>query len=292
MGEASAVSAFWTHLGRPPQSALDETLERLVSEAEAANGGRRAPPDEFLAHVARHVPEDAELPKHLSSLRAEELYLAFLCSRQDTDAIAAFEAAHSGAVGHVAAKLRLSSSDRDELEQRLRTWLFVPAASGKTGIEGYAGRGSLAGWVRVVAARTAQKMKTEHHREQPLDSDEVSLDPNAQLNAPDRAHEKHRYQTLLVEALRTALSQLSDDDRNLLFAHYAEGKNVTAIAAGEGVHRSTISRRLDDLRDRLLTAARTHLVETRGIKRAECDAIFGWVETRFDVTLSRIFDVR
>ena len=68
-------------------------------------------------------------------------------------ALGAFESHTFGEIDAAAAAVRAPEADTEEVKQIVRTQLFVADSGRSPGIAGYAGRGSLRGWVRVIATR-------------------------------------------------------------------------------------------------------------------------------------------
>ena len=57
-----------------------------------------------------------------------------------------------------------------------------------------------------------------------------------------------------------------------------------------GCHRTTAMRWIGAATDVLLSKTRSRLIEQLRVTESECDRIFGLVRSRFDVTLSALFE--
>ena len=110
----------------------------------------------FFAHVGTHWPDPgartaASLAAALAGLEAEDLYLAFACTQDDTRALRAFERELEGELRAAFAKLRIEPARRDDARQQLWEKLFVGAPRPR--ILDYSGRSRLKFWFRVTVLR-------------------------------------------------------------------------------------------------------------------------------------------
>src|SRR5262245_10912398 len=110
-----------------------------------------------LADFARHVLSRSGPagPSASGGLNAEDLYLACCCARGEPAALEAFDRTVLDGVAAFVAHIDPSPSFADEVRQLLRTRLLLPAEGAPPRIGEYAGAGTLRGWVRVIAVRTA-----------------------------------------------------------------------------------------------------------------------------------------
>jgi RNA polymerase sigma-70 factor (ECF subfamily) len=173
--------------------------------------------------------------------------------------------------------------------QVVRTKLFVGDGSrdGTPKIADYRGRGSLAGWVRVVAVRTALTLRRGARRAERREAnDDALLDVPGALDV-ELDHLKTRYRGELQAALRRALSSLTARERNLLRMHFIEGLSVDDLGALHRVHRATAARWIVSIRERLFDAIREDLTHRLGIDRSEFDSLVALVRSQLDVSLHR-----
>ena len=98
-----------------------------------------------------------------------DVELARACARADPAALAAFEQV-LGAVRPAIASLGASAAEIDEVLQRVRVQLLV---GDPPGIAGYAGRGELRAWVRVIAVRETVRLRKSAGRTEPLDDERL-----------------------------------------------------------------------------------------------------------------------
>jgi RNA polymerase sigma-70 factor (ECF subfamily) len=167
---------------------------------------------------------------------AADLDLAVACAAGDRDALSKFEVLIERQA-HVIARVDRSHDFVKEIQQRLRLRLLIGANDGRPRIRDYAGRGSLAAFVRVAATRLALMEKRTANRAK-LASCSVANDalgePRVEVSDRDRSE--------LEEALRRALASLDSRERAALRMLYFEQRSINDIAAAFGIHRATASR--------------------------------------------------
>ena len=212
----------------------------------------------------------------------DALHLACACARGERAALRAFDEAYMPDV----------SRDREApLATRRRGGLRSRCASGfwwgKRGprpIVAYAGRGNLAGWLRVAAVRAGLKrLRGERHD---VDIDDAKLAARSIGDNPELAYMKESYRRAFREAFAAALSAL--DEKNLLHRHRGPVtgqrlRHALRHASGNG--------------GALVQRAREHLLEgapgsrSGRISPRECASVLRMVRSRIDVTLSRLLVV-
>jgi RNA polymerase sigma-70 factor (ECF subfamily) len=211
--------------------------------------GRAEHPDVELDPL-RFAERLAARPELSGSRRAGDLYLAIGCELGDPRALAALEAR---VLPDVRASLRRVVEGEalvDELLQEVRVRALVGAAGSPPRIAGYAGGGSLAGWLKVMARRILIDRRREVAR-----LGEADLDEHEAANlAPDRALLDAEWGPRLRAALRAALLAQTARDRTLLRLHYVDGLPLGRIGAMYGRDKATISRWLSAARERLLAS--------------------------------------
>ena len=232
--------------------------------------------DAFAAFVQVRIP-DGDLGEG-----AIDLYLTCACTAGDAKAVARFEHEFFGTAREAVRRIAPEHAIVDEALQLLRVRLFV--ASGKEpGIAGYAGRGSLAGWVRIAATRIALTLL----RGRRSDGGEQELerfiapqpDPELELN-------KRRYGAEANAALREAFGGLTARERNLLRQHFVDGLGIDQLGKLYGVHRATAARWLDKARRSLERATRQLLKQRLGnIGGSTIDSILQMVQSDLHVSL-------
>jgi RNA polymerase sigma-70 factor (ECF subfamily) len=159
-------------------------------------------------------------------------------------------------------------------------------ADGPARIAEYRGTGPLAGWVRIAAVRAAIRMKARDRRVAPRD--ERDLHAIAPALGPELEYLTGRYRPLVEEALREALNALSERDRNVLRAHYAEGMSIDDLGERHGVHRATAARWIVGARERLLEATRRRVAERVRGDTADVDSLMQLVASQLELSMRRL----
>jgi RNA polymerase sigma-70 factor (ECF subfamily) len=261
-----------------------------VSEDLAARiitNGRVAYPeiaiaDELVAkHVAGRAPEDEGMPEHDA-----DMYLAIALAAQDAAALRVFEEKLVPHVDQALRRLRLPPNTKDEVRQTVRFDLLV-GSDGSPRIADYAGRGELAGWLRVTATRKALTLLRKNNREDSLD--EMLLDhfPDAAAN-PGQEHLRTKYTGELKRAIHEAFASLEVRQRNILRQHILDELTIDDLARLYRAHRATCARWLADARAELGKNTRKRLISTLGIDREEVESLLRFLDSDIELSISRI----
>ena len=218
------------------------------------------------------------------SLPPEELALARACAAGDPGAIATFEREHFGVIDDVARRGRM---DADELKQVVRERLFVAPPGGAPRVATFAGTGSLAGWVRVLATRAMiDAQRSEGARPDQPSGDDALVDAATPGIDPELSFLKDRYREHFRAAFRESLTALTPRERNLLRHRYLDGVEVGALATIYGLHRVSASRTLTRIRETLLAHVRAGMMARLGVDAGELDSIMGLIGSQLESSLS------
>jgi RNA polymerase sigma-70 factor (ECF subfamily) len=145
--------------------------------------------------------------------------------------------------------LGLQASSLDEVRQQLRIRLLIgsPPRIGQ-----YRGCGPLGAWVRMAAIRVGLSFVegAKRHASAP----ELSLlaalvDDDA---SPEAMIARHRHAKAFQAALESSVATLESRDRTVLRMYFVDELNIDAIGRVFRVHRATIARRLQAIRQRVL----------------------------------------
>ena len=150
---------------------------------------------------------------------------------------------HRGTLRTAIARCGFDGADVAELEQRVWLRLLGP----RRALASYSGAGSLAAWLRTIAFNEARsELRRRRSRHSPEDL-ERAASLICETASPERSVIKNEKRALMSGALRDVLDELDADDRTLLLA-WSQGATALSLAQARGVHRSSMSRRLDKLR--------------------------------------------
>jgi RNA polymerase sigma-70 factor (ECF subfamily) len=262
-----------------PDTTLEQVLARMDAEARASH-----PTVELDAGTWAHVlacaleaePSTSYTDK-LATLPAADLWLAAAAAAGEPAAIEAFERLLIPEVDRVLRRFALPRDDFDELRQCVRVRLLVAGPGATPRIGQYRGRGSLAGWVRTVATRTAlnERRGPGGLVEAP---DELQL--RLLASTPELAQVHREHQEVFARAFRAAFGDLSSRARNLLRLRHLDDLPLESLARAYQVHVSTASRWLTAARDALATAFTARASAELGDARAVAELVL-LVQSRF-----------
>jgi RNA polymerase sigma-70 factor (ECF subfamily) len=149
----------------------------------------------------------------------------------------------------------------------------------------YAGHGSLASWLRVVAVRLAldHRARPDHaHRA----DDDAMLAQLAGETAPDQLVLRARWAGAMTAALRRAVAALPPEQRVILRMYFAAGQNTQEIANLLRVDRSTAARRLVAARRAVFDATHRFLRAELPIDTTDFASLARAVHDQLDISLS------
>jgi RNA polymerase sigma-70 factor (ECF subfamily) len=243
----------------------------------------------IAARLAARLRDDAELraapggaPEHDA-----DVYLAIALLAGDPAAVRAFEDRFVPQIDHALRRLRLPAGTIDELKQRLRFDLLV--GDGAPKIADYAGRGELAGWLRVTATRRALSQLRREGRAREAALDDMLLEhwPDASPD-PEGKHLRAKYTAELKRAIREAFAALEVRQRNLLRQHVLDDLTIDDLARLYRVHRATCARWLADARAELGKGTRKRLIAALGLRFSEVDSLLRFLDSDIELSISRI----
>jgi RNA polymerase sigma-70 factor (ECF subfamily) len=250
-------------------------LEEAARRGAAAWPELTVPAQVFEAWLRARAEDD------VGRLEVEDLFLACACAQGNERAIRAFHERFDPEIGVALHRLGVTADAAKDVRQAVVSKLFLGDAPK---IASYSGRGSLAHWVRAVAAREALGVRrTAARRDRLLDA-AGDLAPED----PELGFLKQRYRGEFREAFGRALAGLSDEDRVVLRHRFVDELTLDQLAAACGVHRATAARWLSRIRNDLLDATRGELQARLRVDRSEFDSILRLIQSKFDVSVRRL----
>jgi RNA polymerase sigma-70 factor (ECF subfamily) len=264
-------------------AALDEVLARAITAAQTRWPTVRLDAHDFVAYLAARVAGTEELAtRHL-----EDLYLAFGCSIGDAAAIAAFDQAVLRDLPRALRRGDLDPAHLDDTRQQVATKLLARTTAAPPAIAQYAGRGSLRGWVRVIAIRESGRLLAGQAHERPA-GDDALFDAVAHGIAPSQSLLKETYRQSFKRAFEDALAALSIHDRLLLRQHFLDGLGIDRLAQVHDVHRATAARWIAKLVEKLLGDTRARLEASLGLPHEELDSVLRLIQSCLDASIGRV----
>jgi len=246
--------------------------------------------EEFRDHLERLFGDETidDIAIHVS-----DLYLACACGRGLPAAIVAVERLCLGDLEGIVGRHRGPHVGIDDVRQMLREKLLVAAGDKRPKILEYSGRGSLRGWIRVVATRLTLNLATRGPKDTPQgeDEDEALLDLADQDDQADVRYMRVLYSEELRSVFPEALSRLTARERLLLRQRYVDGVSLDELSTLHGVHRATAKRWLAQARETVASSLRELLSAKLGVSESEVNSMVRAVQSRFHMTLGRMFSV-
>ena len=270
---------------------VEAVLQAAVAEQSASTPGLTVDPEAFGAVLADKLGPDGSILEALGRMRVADLALAWACTQADPRALAFFEPILVREVELAAARISAPAAVVDEAKQVVRTILLLPQPDRAPAIAGYAGRGELRAWVRVVAIRELVRIQKASRRDAAFEDDAL-YDLLAPQDEPEVEHLKALYQRDFVAAFRDAIEALTSKERLLLRQQCLDGLTIDDLGALHGVHRATAARWLAKTRDTLLSSTRKGLMKRLGIPRADVDSILQLLQSRLDLSLDSALATR
>ncbi len=264
---------------------LQELLERVTEAGTAAwptwDGARVA----FKQRLVALVSDDDNAIETLRGLHVADLYLAVACAQRVPEAMVVLATKHLSRVDdHLKRRFRGLPTVAADVRGELEDILLLGRGAVAPRIGQYTGRGPLDGFVAAVASNVARTFLRRTTRErayaqQSVDQPTVSDEGQKRLIAS-------RYEAVISEAVRAALSSLDRRSRTIVRLHLSQGVTLTQIARMLNVHQATVSRGLAAAVRHLHSAIRKRLREAHGLNDAEVESIVRDVRSQVSLSLS------
>jgi RNA polymerase sigma-70 factor (ECF subfamily) len=210
------------------------------------------------------------------------------CLRGDAEAQRTFVARFGPAIDAVARRFSRKIS-ADDARQLVLARLLVGEAGATSRLASFRGEGSLAGFVRVVAARVlvnALEKKTEDVLAESM------FELATASGSPEDALRDAEGRDRMKRAFEAAVAELDERDRALLRYTLIDGASIDALGSLYGVHRATAARWLEAAKESLGRAMRRALVDAGALPRDRADAVHASVVSRVDLSLARVLGPR
>ncbi len=273
----------------PAYAPLDPQVLVIVGEFSAQHyeecGARQfgmSPADlaEALAEVVSQwgsATSEAAAHNFLATLRLEELVVARACAAGNDRAWEVFLNRYRATLYESAYKIAKEESVARGLADSLYAELYGVDTKGQqrpSKLRYYQGRGSLQGWLRTVVAQEYVNLYRATRRETSLDA---ALDEGIQFAAgePEVSVADPRAEAAAAEEL----AALAAEARFLLATYYLDRRTLAEIAKVQGVHESTISRKLERVTSGLRKRIRKRMIDA-GMSPRQADEAMQDVDVR------------
>jgi RNA polymerase sigma-70 factor (ECF subfamily) len=263
------LRAFW-------KQALEEGLTVNATAVDAAG---------FMRHLAERLFPTGTLREAVELVRPQDLFLAYACLQGDPAALAKVSEELIPQAARTVSRIDPAPDFLEEVLQLIRERLLVTVEGRPARLSEYTGRGALGAWVRTLATRLAVDVSRRRRPERPAPED-ASLSGvlvgggNLELGLLRARHQEH-----FKQALRGALAELSQRDRNVLRLRFLDDLTGEQIARLHGVHATTVMRWLDRAQAEVLRGTRAQLQERFGVEGTELDSLFRALQSDLDMSL-------
>lgn len=256
-----------------------EIDSRLLSELYARSGASaygltQQRFSDILKNVVARTEEicratQDEVASFLSGLKLEELALAHGCAAGSQHAWDVFLTKYRESIYQSSRAITRNESVGRELADSLYAELYGlgPEEDRRSKLALYSGRGSLAGWLRMVLAQSYVNQIRAGKRL--LSIEEEEEEHGTQFAAPN-VEAAPSADPRIKQCTDQVLAGLSPEERFLLSAYFLDGRRLAEIGRTLGVHESTISRKLEKLLRDLRKRLRKNL-EQHGMSRRQAD---------------------
>jgi RNA polymerase sigma-70 factor, ECF subfamily len=287
---ASAYLSGCASSARPTKAEAEalEALEALL--AELVRRGRNAwpklavNPEQWMVFLAERSHGQRSSFPH-----AEDLFLSFACIAGATGATVAFEGAHFTSLPSHLARLDPSADFLNEIEQVLRTKLFVRRQGREAGLSAYRGRGPLGAWFRVTALNESLSLlRTMALAEKQAPQSEAL----GSVGVPDPEHVliRTRMTSQMQEILRHVLVELPARERALLRMHFIHGVKFNALARIFKVHTNTVWRWITDARQSILLETQRRMIAQLRLSASEVSSALRLDPAEWTLSLERLLE--
>jgi RNA polymerase sigma-70 factor (ECF subfamily) len=205
----------------------------------------------------------------LAGLKLDELALAHGCVAGDQHAWDVFLTRYRESIYQSARSVTRSESLGRELADSLYAELYGlgPEVGRRSKLALYSGRGSLAGWLRMVLSQSYVNQIRAGKRLVSIEEEEEEHGTQFAAATPESAP---ALDPRVKEAVDQILGNLLPDERYLLASYFLDGRRLAEIGRTLGVHESTISRKLEKLLKDIRKRIRKDL-ERRGMSRRQAE---------------------
>ena len=258
-------------------SAVAKAIERWPSYGDHT--------DELVKRVAAVAGGEAGASETVAQLEIADLLLAVAALAGDKPAIETLEKTIRHAIRPVLLRRLRSDAVRiDEASQHtVVKVLFGEEAGRQPRLGGYAARGPLTAWVRMVAVRVALDAVS---KDAPEDVDS-SLVEAALVSSedPEMRVVLTRYAPIVTEAIRAAVNLLTDRERTLLCWSMVNRLSIDQIGSIYGCHRSTANRWIQAATQQLIKLAEQQFATRAGASTTDFYSLWRAMPAYMEETL-------
>lgn len=217
-------------------------------------------------------------------LQVEDAYLACAALTGSPNAFARLDAYAIEPLRPMLTRLDRGAGRVDDALQAVRNKLLYGEPVPK--LAQYTARGSLRGFVRVIAVRELIAMS--RGGPQAISLEESPIAEVVEAADTELAAMRARYGAEFKLAFEQAMEKLEPRQRNLLRHQLLDGLGVDQIGGIYGIHRATAARWLVRAREDLLDGTCRILSERLGLETGDFESVIRVIGSQLDASVSRI----
>jgi RNA polymerase sigma-70 factor (ECF subfamily) len=260
---------------------MESSLEEVLAAGRAAWPTVRMDAEALARRLEAHEQQGSAVARE----HAADFYLSCACALGVAEATRALDAILRNEVAPAVARINSRADFVDDALQALRVKLLT---GDDPKIATYSGRSTLRRWLATAATRTALNLRRGKDNEA---HEAVTSAIGARVTrGPELAYVRERYRDAFEEALRSALTELTDRERALLRMNLVEQLGVDRLARLYGCGRSTVFRWITAARGKLLDSIRAQLHAKLGATDSELESLAAVVRSDLDVSIARLLD--
>jgi RNA polymerase sigma-70 factor, ECF subfamily len=210
-----------------------------------------------------------DTPSSAWAAQGSELYLCCACAAGDGAAQRVLSLHY---LKRVEEQLSASCHDPELVDETMQALGIKLLVGPEPKIARFSGRGPLLHWLRVAAKRAlldlvrARRSQRQVDKEVPVECRWYEQDPLVGIRAA-------RYARTFMDILQHAIDSLSSQDRLLMKHAAVDGGSIDVIGNIYSVHRSTVARRLQRIRQGVATAVRRRLKAEHRLSDGDVDEL-------------------
>ncbi len=255
------------------RQALEARLASLWRDLREAHGDYGVDEARFAAHVASVLDRmEGEPLERVGDLVHEDIYLALGCLARHPRATRDFIERFGGYLRHLC-RAKAPGSAADDIEQQLLETLFLPrdpSDPDSARLASYEGRGTLQGWLRVIAHRAVIDLVRRQRRYG--DDDALERIATPEPSAAQRL-ESLEAAARLKPVFEACLAELDPDEVTLLRRRFLEGRVLRELADELGIDTSNAYRRVKAVQVKIFRRFRARAQEDLGLGDGDLRAL-------------------
>lgn len=260
---------------------LESVLQGLLRDAQTSQ--MQIATDDFLSLIVASLSAQVNDCAALSMLRTKDLLLVYGFNHEDPISTEVIERRYLPQVEQSLRSYALDALDLAEIIQTLRQRLWS-SKTPQPGMAQYSGRGDLLEWLRITAIREAGHLTQRKQKTLELPDDDC-IEAGQLATSPELHFLKEQYREGFRRAFDEAMATLSSKDRNLLRYSYLDNLSIDEIGDIYKVHRATVARWLNQVREQLRKQTGKNLMRQSALAGVDVEEILQVIWSQLNVSI-------